>query len=166
MGPRARRPLAAFAASLVLVVAADAAPPNRVFVPGQSLGGAKLGLTRDQISRLWGPQHGVCRSCTRTTWYFNETPFAPQGVGVTFRRGHAVALFTVWKPTGWHTPSGLTLGDPVAEVTLSYGALARRLCSGYAALVQPGRRAQSIFYLEGDVLWGFGLTTPRASPCR
>lgn len=148
------------------MAAAEASPPNRVFVPGQSLGAAKLGLTRGQVSRLWGRTHGVCRSCPRTTWYFNEKPFAPQGVGVTFRRGRAVALFTVWSPPGWRTAAGLTLGDPVAEVTLEYGSLERRLCSGYAALVRPGRRAQSVFYLKGDVLWGFGLTKPGASPCR
>jgi hypothetical protein len=122
-------------------------------------------MSRKQITALWGTTHGRCRSCSRPTWYFNEKPFVPQGVGATFERGRAVALFTVWQPEGWRTPAGLTLGDASARVTEIYGPLARRGCAGYDALVRPGRRVQTAFYIDGDALWGFGLTMPGTSPC-
>jgi hypothetical protein len=141
-------------------------PSAGVFVVGRSLGAAELGMTRKEIQDVWGRKHGVCRTCARTTWYFNEKPFYPQGVGATFRRGRAVALFTVWQPKGWRTPRGLVLGDPASEVSLVYGTLERRLCSGYSALVRPGRRVQSVFYVKDDELWGFGLTRTGEPPCR
>jgi hypothetical protein len=150
---------------LAAPLTATAAPPQRLFVPGTSLGGAKLGMTKREISRLWGPAHGVCRSCRLATWYFNEKPFAPQGLGVAFEQGLAVFLFTIWQPHGYRTPLGLELGDPAPRITQIYGPLERRLCAGYEALVRPGRKAASAFYVDRDVLWGFGLTTPGASPC-
>jgi hypothetical protein len=142
-----------------------AAPRGGLFVPGKSLGGARLGMTKAEILRLWGRRHGVCRSCDRTTWYFNEQRFEPQGVGVAFGRGRAVALFTVWRPDGWRTPKGLALGDSGARVTAAYGPLLREVCAGYEALVRRTAGAQSAFYIDGASVWGFGLMAPGISPC-
>ena len=167
----ARAALAVAAVSAVALAAAtaeaDAArlPERGVFVPGRSLAGARLGMTKADVLRVWGKRHGVCRGCRRTTWYFNYRPFEPEGAGVVFRRGRVVRLFTVWQPAGWRTPGGLVLGDGAGRVTELYGNLARRRCSGYIALVSSRRRAQSVFYVYRGKLWGFGLARPRMSPC-
>jgi hypothetical protein len=154
------------AAALLVVVPAAAEPPARGrFVPGQSLGGVRLGMTSADVTRVWGKRHGVCRSCPEKTWYFNYIPFTPQGTGVVFRQGRVVNAFTVWRPSGWRTPEGLVLGAPASDVSRVYGSLERRSCTGYYAFLQPGKRADNAFYVFRDRVWGFGLTLPDASPC-
>jgi hypothetical protein len=158
--------LTAAVAALVLALPASAALPNRGdFVPGRSLGGVRIGMTQAQVLESWGHRHGVCRGCPRTTWYFNYTPFTPQGAGVVLRHGRVVHVFTVWRPADWRTPDGLRLGDDPSEVSRLYGSLDRRPCTGYYALLKPGERVNSVFYVFRDKLWGFGLTRPNASPC-
>jgi hypothetical protein len=122
-------------------------------------------MTRKQVLAQWGTRHGVCRNCRRETWYFNYEPFTPEGTGVVFERGRVVQAFTVWQPTGWTTPEGLQVGDPSSEAARTYGSLDRRQCNRYHALLRPGRRGQSVFYVFRDEIWGFGLTKPGASPC-
>jgi hypothetical protein len=165
VGPGARGALAAAAAALTLATSALAAPADTTFVPGKSLGGARLGMTPAQVALVWGRTHGVCRSCARTTWYFNAKPFQPQGVAASFDGGRAVALWTVWQPDGWRTREGLALGDAVARITETYGALERNVCGGYEALVRRRGKAQSVFYVVDSKLWGFGLMSPGLSPC-
>ena len=156
----------AFACGFALAASAAAAPPVAgIFVPGQSLGGVSLGMTKPEVLQAWGRRHGVCRNCSRPTWYFNYAEFQPQGVGVVFRRGRVVQAFTLWKPEGWRTPGALLLGAPVEQVLSAYGPLDKRVCSGYYALLKPGRKAVSVFYVDGTELWGFGLMRPEASPC-
>jgi hypothetical protein len=143
-----------------------AAPPSGgLLVPGQSLGGVRLGAAEADVLKAWGPRHGVCRDCPKLTWYFNSIPFSPQGTGVVFRHGRAYLLFTVWQPAGWHTPKGLRVGASVADVALDYRTLHERRCRGYQALVLPGGGAQTVFYVYHDALWGFGLMRPGAQPC-
>src|SRR6266511_5413633 len=116
------RALLVASAALFFVTTAAAAPPTRgVVVPGKRLGGLTLGATRAQVRAAWGSKFGVCRDCRRPTWYFNFRPFEPQGVGVSFRRGRAVALFTVWSPAEWRTNRGLGVGDPAARIAGIYG---------------------------------------------
>jgi hypothetical protein len=158
--------LVTLAAVLVVAVPAGAEPPARgKFVPGQSLGGVRLGMTGAEVTKAWGERHGVCRGCPEKTWYFNYIPFTPQGTGVVFRQGRVVHAFTLWRPSGWRTPEGLTLGAPSSEVSQVYGSLGRRSCTGYYAFLKPGKRADSVFYGFRDRVWGFGLTLPDASPC-
>lgn len=145
--------------------AAAAPSEERLFVPGESLGGLELGASKAEVRRVWGERHGVCRSCRQPTWYFNERPFEPQGTGVVLDDGRAAHLFTMWQPEGWRTPDGLSLGADEAEVTRAQRALIRRRCAGYDALVVSGGRAQSVFYLLEGELFGFGLTRPDANPC-
>jgi hypothetical protein len=165
MGPRTSGSLILLAA-LVLALPAAAAPPDDAkFIPGESLGGVKIGMTAAQVRAAWGDRHGVCRSCARTTWYFNYAPFTPEGAGVVFRKGHVVHVFTVWRPSGWKTPEGLILGDPASDVSRLYGSLDRRACTGYYALLKPGKRVDNVFYVFRDKVWGFGLTQSDASPC-
>jgi len=122
-------------------------------------------MTPAQVLRAWGKRHGVCRSCLDRTWYFNYRPFTPEGAGVVFRRGRVVHVFTVWRPSGWKTPEGLVLGAPDSDVSRTYGSLDRRPCTGYHALLKPGKRVESAFYVFRDKVWGFGLILKNASPC-
>jgi hypothetical protein len=165
MGPRTAGSLV-LAVALVLALPASGAPPERGdFVPGKSLGGVSLGMTKPQVLQAWGARHGVCANCPAETWYFNYAPFAPQGAGVVFKRDHVVHVFTIWRPTKWGTPEGLSLGAPVSDVSRLYGSLDRRQCTFYYALLKPSKRAQSVFYVFRDRVWGFGLIRRSASPC-
>lgn len=152
---------------LALVAAFAAAPPlHGVLVPGEKLGGVRLGATPAQVEAAWGGRHGVCRSCRRTTWYFNFKKFEPEGVGVEFRRGRAAAIFTLWAPDGWRTSRGLRIGDNAARITAVYGPLPRVECGGYGALTLRGGRAVTVFYVHGTELWGFGLLARGVPICR
>ena len=104
-------------------------------------------MTGAQVQAAWGPRHGVCRDCARTTWYFNRVRFRPEGAGVELRGGRVAAAFTLWKPAGWRTDDGLALGEPEARITEVYGALTRVECGGYAALTMPSGRAVTVFYV-------------------
>jgi hypothetical protein len=154
-------------ASLAFTAAAAAAPPRAgVVVPGRSLGGVSLGATEAQVRARWGRDHGVCL-CPGTIWYYNYAAFQPQGVGVTFRGGRAVALYTLWSPPGWHTSSGLNVGDEAFRVKDTYGILLRTQCRNYAALslVAPNGTRTS-FYLQNGRIWGLGLTARGTPVCR
>jgi hypothetical protein len=167
---RVKHKLAVGGVAVVFALAltgADAvtAPERGLFVPGEGLGGVRIGMTKAAVVDAWGDRHGVCRSCPHETWYFNYEPFLPEGVGAVFERGRVTHAFTVWQPDGWRTPEGLRLGEPAAEIARTYGPLDRRRCVRYDALVEPGLRAQTVYYVFENEVWGFGLTVPDASPC-
>ena len=157
--------LPVLAAAFALAPAAAAPPSRGVLVPGESLAGIELGMTKADVLRYWGKRHGVCRDCPRRTWYFNYRPFAPQGAGVVFRRDRVVHVFTVWRPHGWRTADGLTLGAPEAEIEDATAVVDERDCLGYEALVAPGRSTETVFYAYRGRLWGFALVRPGADPC-
>jgi hypothetical protein len=166
MGPRAVAVAIAAEAAIAMIPSSTAAPPPQAeFVPARSLAGVRLGMTPAQVLQAWGKRHGVCRACVDRTWYFNYRPFTPEGAGAVFRRGRVVHVFTVWRPSGWKTPEGLVLGAPASEVSRIYGSLDRRPCTSYHALLKPGKRVESVFYVFRDKLWGFGLILKNASPC-
>lgn len=159
----------ALTAGLALLVAPSAAgaPPREgLVVPGRTLGGLALGATRGQVRSAWGTRYGVCRDCRAETWYFNRRKFEPQGAGVTFRRGRAAALFTMWSPPGWRTPQGLRIGDPQFRVSAVYGSLFRVDCGRYSALTMRRGRVVTSFYVVDEQVWGFGLSRPGQSVCR
>lgn len=151
---------------LATVALAGGLPESGTLVPGESLGGLRLGATPARVTAVWGPDHGVCRSCRHTTWYFTYRAFEPQGAGVELRRGRVSALFTLWQPPGWRTPQGLRLGDDASRVTALYGPLPRVRCAGYDALTLRRGRTLTAFYVLRDELWGFGLARAGARPCR
>ena len=166
MGSRAPGSLATLAAALVLVLPAAAEPPTGgTFTPGVSLAGVELGLTRAEVLEAWGSRHGVCRECEEPTWYFNEEPFEPQGMGVVFEQGRIVHAFTVWQPEGWTTPEGLVLGAPAGDIGATYGELAEVDCGHYLALVDNDPGATNAFYVFEDEVWGFGLLERGRSAC-
>lgn len=165
---RRARTLAAVVAvfALALTAAGEAAAPRTgIFIPGESLGGVRVGMTKAEVKEAWGERYGVCRDCRRTTWYFNFRSFAPEGAGVLFEDGRVAHVFTVWRPRGWQTDAGLALGAASFEIGDAYPGLGERSCTGYSALVSTGEGIQSVFYVYREKLWGFGLTKPGASPC-
>ena len=151
--------------ALALPAPSPSAPPARVFAPGQSLDGVRIGMTAAQVVAAWGKRHGVCRGCKRTTWYFNEQPFEPQGAAVVFERGRVVHAFTVWQPVRWRTPEGLSLGDADGRVHDLYGPLREEACDGYLALVLASGRTESVFYVYRDRAWAFGIKRARLAAC-
>lgn len=162
--------LPALAAALVLAPAvatpaASAPPEHGLFVPGVSLGGVELGMTKREVLRAWGPRHGVCRGCARETWYFNYRRFEPEGAGVVFRRHRVEHLFTLWQPDGWRTVDGLALGADEDEVGEGLVVLDERACRGYTAVLASGPSAVSAFYVYRGRVWGFGLIPPGRNPC-
>jgi len=165
VGPRTLGALIA-AVCVALAVPASAAPPKAgLFVPGETLGGVRLGMTQQEVLKAWGSQHGVCKDCGEPTWYFNDKPFLPQGTGVIFDKDRVAQAFTVWRPSGWKTPEGLLLAADSSDVARIYGSLDKRECSRYEALLLPGKKVTSVFYVFRDKVWGFGLMKPGDSPC-
>ena len=158
---------AALLAALALSAPALAAPPQAgLVVPGVSMGGLTLGAAKKEVEQKWGRAYGVCTGCARETWYFNYYAFRPNGAAVEFRDGRANAIYTVFSPTGWHTAKGLTLGDPVTEITGSYGALTRRECGNHYALLLPRAGSVTVFYVLHEKLWAFGLLRRGLPVCR
>jgi len=156
-------------ASLALFVApaVSAAPPRAgLVVPGKSLGGLALGATKSQVRAAWGTRYGVCRDCRAETWYFNLRRFEPQGAGATFRKGRAVALFTLWSPPGWRTSQGLRVGDPEFRIATIYGSLFRVDCGRYSASTMRTKGVTTAFYVLDRQVWGFGLSRAGQPVCR
>ena len=152
---------------LALAVPAAAAPPGAgVLVPGQSLGGVRLGATKAAVERSWGRAYGICRGCERETWYFNYYAFQPRGAAVEWRDGRAIAVFTIYQPLGWRTTKGLELGDPASRIRALYGPLATIGCKGYLTYALRGPKATTALYVLGDRLWAFGLSLPGVPLCR
>jgi hypothetical protein len=137
-----------------------------VLVPGSTLGGLALGATQAQVTAIWGDRFGRCRACVHPTWYFNDRPFEPKGVGVEFRSGRAAALFTLWAPDGWRTTRGLRIGDAAARIGTLHGPVIRVECGGYAALTRMDGLTVTAFYVVDEKVWGFGLMRPGVPACR
>ena len=162
-----RRGAALLAAAAALAAPAAAAPPGGgVLVPGRSLGGVPLGATKAQVEKAWGRAYGRCRGCNAETWYFNYYAFQPQGAGVSFRDGRAVALFTLWQPAGWRTTKELVLGENVARVTSVYGPLTRRECGSYYLLELPRGATVTGFVVVDEQLFGFIVRRKSEPACR
>lgn len=163
---RVLAPLPVLAVALALAPAAWAPPPPEgILVPGASLGGIELGMTRAEVRAAWGDRFGVCRNCRRTTWYFNARPFQPQGAGVAFRRGRVVHVFTLWSPPGWQATDGLTLGADEVDVGAGLVLVDDRSCRGYTAKRASTGPTETVFYIHDGKLWGFGLVRPGGNPC-
>ncbi len=164
---RVLAPLPVLAAALALAPAAWAPPPlEGTLVPGRSLGGLELGMTKADVRAAWGERFGVCQNCRRETWYFNYEPFKPEGAGVAFGpRGRVVHVFTLWSPPGWEATDGLALGADEVDVGAGLVLLDERACRGYTAKRASTGETETVFYVHERKLWGFGLVRPGANPC-
>jgi hypothetical protein len=152
--------------NVIAAAVAAALPHNGAVLPGISLGGLKLGDTKQRVTRTWGTKFGVCHGCSRTTWYYNYKRYEPQGAAVEFRARRVVALYTLWSPTGWHTRQGVRTGDPAAQITSVYGPLIKLDCGTYDAYQLSRGTAVTAFYVFGGTVWGFGLSRPSVPVCR
>jgi hypothetical protein len=153
----------------VLALAAPAAaglPRGGALVPGQSLGGVRLGEPASSVRAALGKFYGVCRGCSRPTWYFTYGEFDKHGLAVELERGRVAGVYTLWQPAGWHAPRGLRLGATPLEVHRKVGTLRTVTCSGYDALVRDKARARTVYYVFDGRLWAFGLFRRGATPCR
>jgi hypothetical protein len=139
-------------------------PQHGALVPSRSLGGLQLGMTREQVQQTWGKSYGRCTDCRQETWYFNYEQFHPEGAAVRFRKRHVDAVWTLWKPDGWHVGK-LALGAPSAAIAHRFGALVTIPCGSYQARILTKHRVMTVLYVYGDRLWGFGLSRPEDSPC-
>jgi hypothetical protein len=153
--------------ALLLVAPAVAGlPKNGRLVPGRSLGGIRLDESPAAVRSALGSFYGVCRACTRRTWYFTYRPFDRHGLAVEFTGRHVSAVYTLWRPRGWHAPHKLGYGSsPLAVHKLGH-TTATVTCGGYEALVRDAGHARTAYYLFDGGLWGFGLFRRGADPCR
>ena len=62
-------------------------------------------------------------------------------------RSRVVRVFTVWRPEGWRTPSGLVLGDEEGRIGDLEGPFAEKECAGYTALVVESEQVATVFYV-------------------
>jgi hypothetical protein len=150
----------------VALAVALALPQQGVLVPSRSLAGIRLGAPESQVRAAWGPHVGICRGCPRPTLYFTYGKFDEVGAGAEFRRGRAIALFTLSLPKGWRTNRGVRLGDPPVTLSGIYGALPRVECGHYYALVQRRGNVATAFYFKDDTLWAFALFRASVPVCR
>jgi hypothetical protein len=153
--------------ALALVAPAAAGlPRGGSLAPGRSLGGIRLGESPRAVRAALGTFYGTCRGCPRRTWYFTYRPFEKQGLAVEFTRGRVSAVYTLWRPAGWHAPHKLGFGTSVLAVHQLTHASRTVTCKGYEALVQDSAHARTAYYVVQGRLWGFGLFARGASPCR
>jgi len=145
--------------------AAAAVPRPGTLVPGESLGGVRLGDTPGHVRTVLGSFYGVCRGCATRTWYFTYRPFDRKGLAVELAGGRVSAVYTLWQPSDWRTPEGLRLGADQAAVT-GRQPLIPLACVGYTAYVTDTRAARTAYYVLDGELWGFGLVERRQNPCR
>ena len=89
-----------------------ALPKQGVLVSGASLAGVRLGDTMASVKALWGGHFTRCGSCKPAMWFFfYPPPQDPVGAGVEFQNGKVVAVFTLGGPAGWHTETGIKVGE-------------------------------------------------------
>jgi hypothetical protein len=150
---------------LAVAAAIGALPHGGVLVPGRSLGGVSLGEPAAQVRAALGA-HGVCDGCAATTWFFTYRTFTQPGLAVELTAGRVSAVYTVWRPQGWHSAGGLQLGAVEGQVTKLASPVTPIQCPGYAALVRDTGAARTAYYIFDGKLWGFGLMHAGANPCR
>ena len=133
-------------------------------MPWHSLGGVRLGMNAAQVERAWGTHHGRCRGCAQTTWYFTYEPYHPEGAAVRFRKGRVDAVWTLWKPPGWHLGT-IQLGAPAESLTGRWSVLVTVPCGSYEARILTKNGVTTVIYVYANEIWAFGLSRPNASPC-
>jgi hypothetical protein len=162
-----RSVIATAAAALVLAASAAAGLPHAgTFVPGRSLGGIRIGESPHAVRATLGTFYGVCTDCARTTWYFTYREFDRHGLGVEFVAGRVSAVYTLWRPGGWHSANGLRLGASPLAVEKQVGFIRTITCARYDARVADGAKTRTAYYLFRGSLWGFGLFRLGHDPCR
>jgi hypothetical protein len=124
----------AVVAFLAMPAAAGAHLPktkNTKIVPGQSIGGVKLDMTKKQVIGKWGKT--TCDQST-CTWEGPGTPGKNERAVVSFVKGKVVQIAISsatkgsnlkFKPgilSKWKTSKGISLGSPKSKVPKAYPA--------------------------------------------
>ncbi len=140
-------------------------PQRGVLVSGMSLAGVELGDSMAKVKALWGGRFTRCGSCEPAIWfYWYPPPADPQGAGVQFSQGRVVAVFTLGSPAGWHTETGIRVGQILDNPTKPGSRW--RSCTGYSASsTLTTRDAVTSILTQGSAVYGFALTRPSVSPC-
>ena len=146
--------------------AAAGLPSVGILVPGQSLGGIRLGESPHAVRAALGRRFGICNDCLRPTWYFTYKPFDAHGLAVEFVHRRVSAVYTLSQPAGWHATNGLHLGATPLQVHRRAGSLRTITCNGYDALVADTPSTRTAYDVFNGRLWAFGLFPAHWSPCR
>jgi len=161
--------------------AAGVVPQHGVFVVGKTLASVGLGYTQAQVKQHWGSQYTLCTakplcSSKAPVWLFIPQIGEPLGVGVRFRNGKTVAVFTLGTPGvnplssgglgGWRTHEGLSMFDPVSTIYSDYpAATISTQCILYEALSMRAGNVTSSFYISSGTVYGFALTAGNEPVC-
>ncbi len=161
--------------------AAGVVPQHGIFVVDKTLAGVGLGYTQAQVKQHWGSQYTLCTalplcSAKAPVWLFLPPIGEPLGVGVRFRNGKTVAVFTLGTPGvnplstgglgGWKTKEGLSMFDPVSAIYSLYPAAAiSTSCVLYEALSMRAGGVTSSFYISSGTVYGFALTASHEPIC-
>ncbi len=134
---------------------------------GASLAGVRLGDTMASVKALWGGHFTRCGSCKPAMWfYFYPPPDDPVGAGVEFRNDRVIAVFTLGGPTGWHTETGIKVGQILNGQYNGKTKSTWLSCAGYSAqLTRSSGSSVTSILTQGAAVYGFALTRPSVSPC-
>ena len=145
---------------------AGALPRAGVLVTGMSLAGISLGDSTAKVRALWGSHFTRC--CAPGTWFYvYPPPSDPVGAAVEFRHGRVVAVYTLGSPAGWHTETGIRVGQILDNPPAVKGEPSVYLaCAGYGAKsIRSSNGAVTSILTQGASVYGFALTAPSVSPC-
>ena len=149
-------------------------PSIGIFVPGTSLGGVQLGNTIASVRARWGSGFKVCTlvACTargRTTWFYTYRQGEPLGAAVTFdHTGHVASVWTLGAPDGWYanTHPRLVMHTDPGVITSLYGQANYVDCVfGFSAEILKEGNSVTVFYVNGEAIYGFGLMRPSEPVC-
>ena len=126
----------------VLIPAGAGAAPlpdttNRTIVPGSSIGGVKLDMSKAAVKNRWGK--GACTSyagppASTTCWWGSKDPAKGEGAFVTFlgsgatliginaRRRASDNAFVAGQLSKWKTAANIHLGSAISKVPAAYPA--------------------------------------------
>ncbi len=126
----ARRCAALAAAGLTATVlaaapAADAKLKSHKIVPGRSVGGVSIGMTRHQVEGMLGADH-VKKASIKRGFYLAE--YANYGILVYYRGGSNAGVVGVsTSASSFKTPEHISVGSSLGELESAYPDL---LCGG------------------------------------
>ena len=125
----------------------------------------KLGDTPATVRALWGDHFTVCQGCATTTWFYIYATGDPFGASVRFREGKATGVFTLGSPPGWHTATGLRVGQLLSTFNDPSPAVEWKACNGYGAKLTETNSSVTSILTIGESVYGFALTRPSEPVC-
>jgi hypothetical protein len=137
-------------------------PVNGVLVPGESLGGIRLGDTGGKVMELWGRDYTMI-SGQPMTWIYMSPTGDPYGAAVSFREGRVTAIFTLGGIEGWRRSDGLRVGQTLSTFNDPQGTTTA--CVGYGATSTRTGDAVTSILTNGQSIYGFALTRPNEPVC-